>query len=282
MTMLEEAAFDIRPEADPKPQMSEFLLRVDNIAVDPENANNSWDGCFFAINALQKKVIGVSNNQALEFGAAYLRKLNSLDSKTKRQHNLDSQITLVENNLLESLTNTSVTEKNINSYITGLEGIFSGTNWSSAKIEAAQLVAHNHNRLARLAEDELAVRYNTFLGNPNFYGHLSNFFSGDDGQINWKKYEQNKILLEQVLTGIGITGDVNNFLKAWSFNDERKGGLLRISSKESLSMLAELEKTRPGAAKLLHDFYGLRGFARYPLQMLIDQFDNHGKTDKPY
>jgi hypothetical protein len=61
----------------------------------------------------------------------------------------------------------------------------------------------------------------------------------------------------------------------------------RWKGKDSISILSNLfslrniEKDRPGGAKLLNESYGICEFNRYPTEMMIDQIDNHDK-DVPY
>lgn len=48
-----------------------------------------------------------------------------------------------------------------------------------------------------------------------------------------------------------------------------------------LHRMRDLEAEREGGVALLHKYYGIAEFRRYPIEMLIDQVDQHGK-DVPY
>ncbi len=89
-----------------------------------------------------------------------------------------------------------------------------------------------------------------------------------------KEYEE---FLDYVLNGVGV--EMRDKAKdLWTHFDKEK----RIRTGENLKMIARLEKVHPGAVSLLNGFYGIRNFARYSEQMLIDQCEKHGNTDNPY
>jgi hypothetical protein len=50
----------------------------------------------------------------------------------------------------------------------------------------------------------------------------------------------------------------------------------------NLSQLLRLEKRIPGAALELYRLYGIVDFARYPLDLLIEQYENRENTETPY
>jgi hypothetical protein len=49
-----------------------------------------------------------------------------------------------------------------------------------------------------------------------------------------------------------------------------------------LSAIQTLEAHRRGAAAELYQQFGIRWFSRYPLPLLLEQYDNRNRTDKPY
>lgn len=51
---------------------------------------------------------------------------------------------------------------------------------------------------------------------------------------------------------------------------------------EQLTALRDLEKERPGCAKILYERFGVRWFSRYPLKVLIDQYDERDNADAKY
>jgi hypothetical protein len=50
----------------------------------------------------------------------------------------------------------------------------------------------------------------------------------------------------------------------------------------NVNTISRLEVQRPGAAKELMDKFGIRNFARFPVEVLVDQFDNRDDADTPY
>lgn len=51
---------------------------------------------------------------------------------------------------------------------------------------------------------------------------------------------------------------------------------------EHFSAVCKLEQLRPGITKVLIDRYGIYSFARYPLDLLVEQYDTRDEKDIPY
>ncbi len=51
---------------------------------------------------------------------------------------------------------------------------------------------------------------------------------------------------------------------------------------DNFGLICQLEKTRPGITKILINRYGILSFFRYPLDLLIEQYDFYEKQDIPY
>jgi hypothetical protein len=51
---------------------------------------------------------------------------------------------------------------------------------------------------------------------------------------------------------------------------------------ETIKNLDILDKERPGSPRILHEMFGINHFGRYPIEVLIKQFDNRFDTSKPY
>lgn len=71
---------------------------------------------------------------------------------------------------------------------------------------------------------------------------------------------------------IGLAPEV--MLKAW----EQSGYVIY----ENLEAIQKLESLRPGSVSYLAQEFGLRDFARYPISLLTEQFDEAENTNLPY
>lgn len=77
----------------------------------------------------------------------------------------------------------------------------------------------------------------------------------------------------------------NDLLNAW---DDSTGKIKdRTKGSESIyfeefAIVCQLEKKRPGITKFLIERYGVLNFARYPFNLLVDQYDTRGEKDTPY
>lgn len=53
-------------------------------------------------------------------------------------------------------------------------------------------------------------------------------------------------------------------------------------SLENLAMIDKLEAQQPGICKILYEEFGIIDFARYPLELLVRQYQERDRTDLPY
>ncbi|MCL4390493.1 MAG: hypothetical protein M1484_00235 [Patescibacteria group bacterium] len=56
----------------------------------------------------------------------------------------------------------------------------------------------------------------------------------------------------------------------------------RAKISENFRQIEELENQKPGICSFLHDKFGVSHFYRYPTEMLVKQFQEYEKNDKPY
>lgn len=72
-------------------------------------------------------------------------------------------------------------------------------------------------------------------------------------------------------------------LNAWDDSEGIKKDRNKASESvyfDNFAVICQLENRRPGIVRLLIESYGILTFGRYPLDMLVDQFDSHGLKDK--
>lgn len=69
----------------------------------------------------------------------------------------------------------------------------------------------------------------------------------------------------------------------WPYRSEKSGiENLHLNFESNMSRIADLEEQRSGATAWLSQQYGIRHFGRYPLEMLVQQFDKKGIASRPY
>lgn len=67
--------------------------------------------------------------------------------------------------------------------------------------------------------------------------------------------------------------------QSWNRDTSEK---TRESVKRNIEMMSMLEQKRPGIVQFLNTGFGIENFARYPLEVLIRQFDEFDDVEKPY
>jgi hypothetical protein len=248
----------------------------------------------FVMSALQGRVEGISKSHSIRLGLSYLNGLNSEESEDWMERDIvKGKVEWLGHQLVDTLSRLRVKSSTAGLYVEALEALYvskTSTYINKSKITGA--LARKHQTVKRHADAQTAERYSTLMANPGFYGKLGDFFvhyetddrdRTTDMYIDYDNYEANREFLQDILLGVGIN-DVDNCIDAWrhttSFNVTEKR--VTIETQNNLMSIAELEKQRPDAAKLLHEFYGICGFNRYGSYLLAKQYDNHGKTDKPY
>ena len=76
-----------------------------------------------------------------------------------------------------------------------------------------------------------------------------------------------------------IAPDVRPYLEGWRRGNQKHPA---VAIEYNLQAVINLEKQKPGSAKILHDQFGVVQFGRYPLAMLLEQFEERDKNDRPY
>lgn len=101
-------------------------------------------------------------------------------------------------------------------------------------------------------------------------------------------HEQQKLL--DLLVGKQLMSDLGQAWKSGNGGyEEKSDGKLVFNLKKQYDYIVsnketvlQLETERPGAVKTLYDQFRIRNFARYPLSVLIKQYDDRNKTDRPF
>lgn len=76
--------------------------------------------------------------------------------------------------------------------------------------------------------------------------------------------------------------NVDSMIEAWKSSYLDAGLMIRDIFEENIVNIYDLEKKRPGSARVLNQMFGIRDFMRYPIQMLISQFDKRYDSSTPY
>lgn len=115
------------------------------------------------------------------------------------------------------------------------------------------------------------------------------YYRGHEGiktVLNSKRPEavaEGRKLLQRRLEQTGLP--VNVLLTAWEQGGPPTPGYAEEGWRKiiiNFDEIQELEKRRPGAARVLFEEFGIRMFGRYGWETLVAQYDNHKDTDKPF
>ncbi len=225
---------------------------------------------------------GADLNHAWNLATAYIKSIEAY----KTAHRSSGMRWYVEG-VLEALgptvSATKITDRNVASFLKVVDCAAHETfPISDIKPTVAEAMIDAHSRLIETGHSREADKYAKLLKDPNVLAMLGDFttpdvaagqrFSNDD-------YIKRHKLLEDILGGFGIT-DAWACERTWSHTTKDKRYVPDVG--KNLVYIAELEQAMPSGPKLLHDFYGIRGFARYPQYVLNRQLEIHGKADKPY
>lgn len=105
--------------------------------------------------------------------------------------------------------------------------------------------------------------------------YLGDHVFDKDRKILKMRWEIDLVRLRDKIDGLSNLGlNPAAILIAW----EHSGYVME----ENLAAVSELEEKRPGAAAYLVREFGIKDFARYPIHMLTEQFDEAENTDLPY
>jgi hypothetical protein len=88
------------------------------------------------------------------------------------------------------------------------------------------------------------------------------------------------IVLDEITGGNAV-----HILDTWDFSAGKREARTKASESiyfDNFSVVCQLEKNRPGISKLLMKKYGVVNFTRYPLELLIEQFDKEALREAPY
>ncbi len=85
-------------------------------------------------------------------------------------------------------------------------------------------------------------------------------------------------LLTPILERYGL--DSEKTIHAWGSSNRKNMGVEVI--RENMDRIEELEKAKPGLAVFLQKEFGIKHFVRYPKEVLIRQYEEFEKNDKPY
>jgi hypothetical protein len=85
-------------------------------------------------------------------------------------------------------------------------------------------------------------------------------------------------IIEDRLHNLGLKG--KDLISAWKVSTDLDD-LAEVMHK-NLSTIFALEKSQAGSVKVLCEQFGIKDFARYPLDLLLRQYDERNNTSKPY
>lgn len=92
------------------------------------------------------------------------------------------------------------------------------------------------------------------------------------GDNSYKRREKLVGILDEITGGLG-----SKMVNAWE--ESSPDGLM---NNENFGFVCSLEKARPGIVKFLAQEYGILTFSRYPIDLLIEQFDTREEKGVPY
>lgn len=86
-----------------------------------------------------------------------------------------------------------------------------------------------------------------------------------------------KLILSRILKRVGLSEEKT--LETW---ERTSGGGRTYPIRENIERIVRLEQKYPGAVKELNKMFGIECFGRYPLELLIRQFEEKDDQSKPY
>ena len=79
--------------------------------------------------------------------------------------------------------------------------------------------------------------------------------------------------------GIDVNGDI---VSTWKRCSPPTPEARLETIRKNLERMADLEKERPGCVRVLREEFGIENFARYPKELLVDQYDTKDDQSLPY
>jgi hypothetical protein len=242
----------------------------------------------FSRAALQGEMLSISLEDAWGVSADYLAVLEGLDNAKDKELEGRTRRMLIKSLLEESMFSHSqqLAPEHSHAYVRCLKSLLTSDHQDEsspqAHVMAMEVVALSHGWFLGSLDDKGREEYISMLRHPNFIRGLGGVLT--DPQTSKHDFENfhTKIqFFNDVLRGIGFEyEDDYEFTRSWQYTDSATGEHM-ISTRSNMITIANLERDRPGGAALLHNFYGIRGFHRYPYELLVKQIDEHG-SNKPY
>ena len=273
-------AHELEPQIDGEyieGRIAEAMAAVDELAARPGN-DMSMYRVRQAPYILERAYLAGPDEVAPEnlwmASANYIAKLESLPAQVYDECAAEQQVLKLTEQMVSSLARAELNQANLPQYIEALKFIFKGNTYVG-KAEAATILRRRHSEVSGLATRS-SEAYRRLLGAPDFYENLGDFFM-QSKNLESDKFLEDKQFFNQVLNAAGVADESTIDALNWNKHEPPE-----LFTGELFANMAAIEKQRPGGLKLLHDFYGVRAFNRYPPSLLIEQIDTHGKANRPY
>ncbi|MDD3487332.1 MAG: hypothetical protein PHF35_03075 [Candidatus Moranbacteria bacterium] len=129
----------------------------------------------------------------------------------------------------------------------------------------------NHGTDLQKAQIEEMVRKNlndTFFRN-DLLGYLCSSRNKNSEKLG-------RLFVKEIVEVYGLNFD--NIYKSWKSDF----GNVESNVPYNIQAIAKLEKIKPGITKVLNEEFGIKFFDRYPVEMLIEQYENRDNLEIPY
>ncbi len=244
----------------------------------------------FVLSALEGSIKNIGLARSIQIARDHLQQLYAIQTTDREEkHGLSNKIASLGTHISEALDGVKIGPDTVSLYIDTVKFLYTDqAAYSCDRSMINKKLATNHASVKASSNEQALESYNTLLSDPNFYTKLDNFFEKRttdskgrivETQIDVYNYPDNEAFLADILSGIGID-DVEAFITVCAHKSSEEHE--RVDTSSNFRRIADIESRRPGAVKLLHQFYGICGFGRYNTDALTQQFDNHGKKNKPY
>jgi hypothetical protein len=135
--------------------------------------------------------------------------------------------------------------------------------------------------------DTSGTQYRALLAKSSFLIGLAKVYDFEQSQSaehipdSWPDPDDD--FLKSVLEAVGYSY-VRNYQSNWRcvIKDDDIEDYITENIVPNLQAIAALEMARSGATQYLSEQYGIRHFSRYPIDLLVAQFDSGGRVDRPY
>lgn len=171
---------------------------------------------------------------------------------------------------------SKVLERNISIIESGLKN---NDSWRDYVYPLGQLIVYGHPKTQAHIDQfilDLLSKKETETRGLEILSELCTSESGDAKQ-------KGQDVLGKVFEGYGL--DAKDLFEWWE-ETQQEGKILGRSQQEiietNFQAIHELEVQRPGITRVLNREFGIRNFARYPIDLLINQYDQIDNVDLPY